>query len=286
MPHSNQTSALHDPACPGLQPESLPINHLVARTIVPSGGRTEAPSVAMIGQQATGSLARKHQAPVRGRCRWYHAVSDPRLCLEPNPLVALDPIAAVVTCHRGQEVYRQADTIDRWYRVVSGLVKEHALMADGRHQIVDFLLPGDFFGFGARNQHLFTVEVVVDGTVLASYPRRAAELLAERDPRFGRLLCEEAFEAVSRTQARMLILGRTRAPQKVGAFLLEMAERLAGGRGEAIALPMSRYDIADYLGLAVETVSRSLTKLKRCGVIRLSGTRCVSIVDRDALEWG
>jgi CRP/FNR family transcriptional regulator, nitrogen fixation regulation protein len=245
--------------------------------------------VETVAQQATRTVAREPQTPhtpIGGRRSRDHAMSDARPCLGSQPLEALDSMAAVVSCRRGQEVYRQTDAIDRWYRVLSGLAKEHALMADGRHQIVDFLLPGDFFGFGARNQHQFTVEVVADGTLLASYARREVETLAERDPGLGRLIREEAFEAMSRAQARMLALGRTRAPQKVGAFLLEMAERLAGGRAGAIALPMSRYDIADYLGLSTEAVSRSLTKLKGCGAIRLAGARRVSILDRDALEWG
>jgi CRP-like cAMP-binding protein len=240
--------------------------------------------VELVVREATRTVARAPQTPVTWHGR-DHVVSDARICLKPKPLAALESVAAFVSCRRGQEVYRQTDATDRWYRIHSGLAKRYALLADGRQQILDFLLPGDLFGFGARNQHQFTVEVVVDDTVLASYPRREVEMLAERDPSVARLICAEAFEALSRSQARMLILGRTSAPQKVGAFLLEMAERLAGGRGETVTLPMSRYDIADYLGLSVEAVSRSLTKLKGCGVISLTGTRCVRILDRDALGW-
>jgi CRP/FNR family nitrogen fixation transcriptional regulator len=288
MPQPKQTGALRKPIGPGPRPAFWPIDHLTVRTTLPCTRRPELPGVETVAQQATRTVAWEPQTPhtpIGGRRGRDHAMSNARLCLGVKPLVALDSIAVVISCHRGQEVYRQTDAIDHWYRVLSGLAKEHALLADGRHQIVNFLLPGDFFGFGARNQHQFTVEVVVDGTVLASYPRREAEMLAERDPSVARLICAEAFETLSRTQARMLTLGRTSAPQKVGAFLLEMAERLAGGRGEAVSLPMSRYDIADYLGLSVEAVSRSLTKLKCLGVIRLAGTRCVSILDRDALDW-
>lgn len=201
-------------------------------------------------------------------------------------LETLDAMAAVATSHRGQVLYRQGDAIDQWYRVVSGLAKEQALLPDGRHQIVDFLLPGDFFGFGTTNQRQFAVEVVVNGTVLVSYPRRRIEMLAERDPSVGVLICQLMIATMSRAQSRTLTIGRMRAPQKVGAFLLEMANRMADTRADAVTLPMSRYDIADYLGLSVEAVSRSLTKLKCRGAIRLTSTRCISILDPDGLELG
>lgn len=195
-------------------------------------------------------------------------------------------MAAVASSHRGQVLYRQGDAIDQWYRVVSGLAKEQALMHDGRHQIVDFLLPGDFFGFGMNSEHQFAAEVIANGTVLIAYPRRQIEMLAERDPSVGLLICQLMIATMSRAQSRTLTMGRTRAPQKVGAFLLEMAVRMAGTRADAVTLPMSRYDIADYLGLSVEAVSRSLTRLKCRGAIRLTSTRCISILDSGALEFG
>jgi CRP/FNR family nitrogen fixation transcriptional regulator len=87
-------------------------------------------------------------------------------------------------------------------------------------------------------------------------------------------------------QSQLLILGRITALEKVGSFILEMVSRLSAGNGNSVALPMSRYDIADYLAVSVETVSRSLTDLKQRGVIKLAGTRIVRIVNRDALEDG
>jgi CRP/FNR family nitrogen fixation transcriptional regulator len=91
---------------------------------------------------------------------------------------------------------------------------------------------------------------------------------------------------MARLQAQLLIVGRITAPEKVGSFILEMAKRLSAEHGNSVALPMSRYDIADYLAVSVETVSRALTDLKHRGVIKLCGTRIVRIVDRDALEEG
>ena len=111
-------------------------------------------------------------------------------------------------------------------------------------------------------------------------------MLADADPLLGREIRQVAFLALARLQAQLLILGRITALEKVGSFILEMATRMSSERGNSVALPMSRYDIADYLAVSVETVSRSLTYLKQHGVIKFSGTRIVRIVDRDALEEG
>lgn len=195
----------------------------------------------------------------------------------------LKSLAVTTSCRRGQEIYGPDQPADYWYCVLSGLARKCALAPGGRRQIVDFLLPGDFFGFTARDRHIFAVEAVSDGTVIARYPRRRAEMIAASDPELARLLRDMAFAAISRLQARILILGRTTAIEKVGAFLVEMAERLPDGTAEVVALPMSRYDIADYLALSVETVSRALTDLRHSGAITLAKTRRVRINDRAAL---
>jgi CRP/FNR family nitrogen fixation transcriptional regulator len=191
-----------------------------------------------------------------------------------------------MTCHRGQEICREAQPAEYWYFVISGVVRRCILRSDGRRQIVGLLLPGDFFGFTAGDQYDYTAEAVGEGTVLASYPRRRLETLADSDPSLARELRQVTFEAISRLQAQLLILGRITALQKVGSFILEMETRLSHGRESSIALPVSRYDIADYLAISVETVSRSLTDLKHRGVIKLSGTRTVKIIHRDVLEDG
>src|SRR5260221_2442636 len=111
-------------------------------------------------------------------------------------------------------------------------------------------------------------------------------MLAEADPQLSREIRQVMFEALSRLQAQLMILGRITATEKVSSFLLTMAERLSDQTLDRVDLPISRYDIADYLGLSVETVSRSLTSLKNRGLIALSGPRSVRIIDRDALEEG
>jgi CRP/FNR family transcriptional regulator, nitrogen fixation regulation protein len=126
--------------------------------------------------------------------------------------------------------------------------------------------------------------VIVHGTMIARYPRLRAEQLAECDPEVSRWIREMAFESISRLQTRMLILGRTSALARVGAFLLEWMDRCCPSPTTHAILPMSRYDIADYLAMAVETVSRAVTVLRERQIIALHGTRRFRICDRPALE--
>jgi CRP-like cAMP-binding protein len=167
--------------------------------------------------------------------------------------------------------------------MVCGCARKCEVRSDGRRQIVDFLLPGDFFGLITRDEHRFSVEAVSDGTAVARYPRRRIERLVDFDPRIGRSIREAAFEASSRSQARMVILGRMSAIEKVGAFLIEMAERTRRPMVGGVELSMSRYDIGDYLGLAAETVSRTLSELRQSGAIRFESTHRVRIIDGAAL---
>src|SRR3984893_3575050 len=210
--------------------------------------------------------------------------SAPALANQPKPLDKLTSIAGLRRCHRGQVIRCQGQPAEYWYRVTSGTVRRCVAHPDGRRQIVELLLPGDFFGFTALNEYDSTVEAVAKDTIVASYPRRRVEMLAEADPQLSREIRQVPFEALSRLQAQLMILGRITASEKDSSFLLTMAERLSDQTLDRVDLPISRYDIADYLGLSVETVCRSLTSLKKRGLIALSGPRSVRIIDRDALE--
>jgi CRP-like cAMP-binding protein len=110
--------------------------------------------------------------------------------------------------------------------------------------------------------------------------------MAESNPQLAREIRRATFEALLRLQSQLVIVGRTTAIEKVGAFLLDISGRVSSRSSDRVVLPISRYDMADYLGLSVETVSRSLTHLKQQGVIKLFGPRSVGIVDRAALECG
>jgi CRP/FNR family nitrogen fixation transcriptional regulator len=205
---------------------------------------------------------------------------------QPHPLKSLDQLAMITPFHRAQEICSQGRPADHWYYLVSGAARRCAIRLDGRRQIVDLLLPGDLFGFSVLDEYDSTIEAIAEGTVVAAYPRRRVEMLADSNPQLAREIRQVAFAALSRLQAQLLILGRVTALEKVGSFILEMVSRLSAANSNSVALPMSRYDIADYLAVSVETVSRSLTDLKHRGVIKLAGTRIVMIVNRNALEDG
>jgi CRP/FNR family transcriptional regulator, nitrogen fixation regulation protein len=222
-----------------------------------------------------------HPASLRiSESTWTHErAASPRS--RPEPLESLATILS--RYQRDEEIYPQQGSVECWYQVVSGAARRYALRADGRRQIVDLLLPGDLFGFGVGGRHAFTADAIAADTVIRRYPVSRIEALAASEPRALRELLGIIFDAMSRLHSLLTILGRTTAEQKVGAFLLYIHERVPNGRTNRIALPVSRYDVADYLALSVETVSRSLTGLKDRGLIALSGPREIGILDRDAL---
>jgi CRP-like cAMP-binding protein len=184
----------------------------------------------------------------------------------------------------GELVYCQHEPADYWYRLVGGAARKCTQITDGRRQIVDFLLPGDMFGFHSGARRDCSVECVVANTTVVRYQRTQMESLMESDPQVARGVRDIAFGSIHRMQSRMILLGRSRALERVCGFLLEMARRAHLETEGTVSLPMSRYDIADYLAIAVETVSRSLTTLRSARVIAFFDTRHFRIIDRKALE--
>src|SRR5258708_2671788 len=136
------------------------------------------------------------------------------LAQRPHPLENLDELAVIQPCHRGQEICSQGGPVEHWYCVVSGAARRCAIRPDGRRQIVDLLLPGDFFGFSASEQCDVAIEAVAEGTVVAGYPRRRVEMLADSNPKVARELRQVAFQALSRLQTQLLIIGRITASEK------------------------------------------------------------------------
>jgi CRP/FNR family nitrogen fixation transcriptional regulator len=204
------------------------------------------------------------------------------LSAQSHPLSRLDEFAAIVKCHRDQEISNYSGPAGHWYYVIVGAVRRCTIRSDGRRQIVDLMLPQDFF-FVSDGKREETIEAIAEETVLASYPGGRVELLAERDRKFARELREVAFQSLIRTQKQLMILGGVTAVEKVGAFLLSLDGRASDGRGQ-VELPLTRYDIAEYLAVSVETVCRAITDLQQRGVITLAGTRTVKILNRSALQ--
>ena len=203
----------------------------------------------------------------------------------PSPTI-LEAVAAITPCWRGEAVYARGEPAEHWYRLVSGMARESADLTGGRRRILGFLLPGEFFGFSARDEHALTVEAAVEGAIVARYPRRQVEMLADHDPRVARYLREMTFQALSRAEARSLILGRTTAREKLGALLADIAARSSDGTAGAFVQSISRRDIADHLGLSVGTVSRALGELEgRQAITRIAEGRATG-ADHAAPEDG
>uniref|UniRef100_UPI0031DF12FF helix-turn-helix domain-containing protein n=1 Tax=Inquilinus sp. TaxID=1932117 RepID=UPI0031DF12FF len=155
------------------------------------------------------------------------------------------------------------------------------LLPDGRRQIGTFLHAGDFFGFEALGDHGFGAEALTDMVVIR-YSRRHTEALAQADGTVGLRFREIACRSLSTAYERLLTLGRKTATERVVGFLLELVRMAPDGK--TVSLPMSRSDIGDYLGLTLETVSRTFAALKHEGLIEMAGAHRVMLLDRPSLE--
>jgi CRP-like cAMP-binding protein len=183
-----------------------------------------------------------------------------------DPLSLLAGCGMTITVPRDRELHAQGDRAEFCYRIVSGCIRTIKLMEDGRRQVGGFLLAGDCLGFDALDTHDFAAQAVTD-VVLRRYRRRETEALMERHASLARVLREMAARELRDAYDRILLLGRKTASERIATFLLEMAARQRGvGK---VALPMSRTDIADHLGLTVETVCRMMTHLRRDGTIAI-----------------
>lgn len=185
----------------------------------------------------------------------------------------------VMSFSPNEEIFGEEEPTDFVYKVVRGAVRTTRFLADGRRQIDGFHLPGDIFGLEAGPVHRFCAEAI--GACEVTLVRRSlVERAAERDASVARRLWDLAARELERLKDHMMVLSRKNAAERVGAFLLELSGR-AGSR--AVELPMSRGDIADYLGLTLETVSRTLSGFARGQIIDLPSARRVTIRNTTAL---
>jgi len=197
-------------------------------------------------------------------------------------LAAIDALGSVVLVARDKEIFAEGDTAEYCYKVIAGAVRTLKQMPDGRRQISEFHMPGDLFGWEERDTHFLTAEAAADATLIR-YPRKRIEAQASTDPALARKLLEMALDSLRNCHKQMLLLGRKSAQERIATFLLDMARR-SRGDNDVIDLPMSRMDIADHLGLTLETVSRVLHRLHRDAAIKLASLHRVELTDRAAIE--
>jgi len=183
---------------------------------------------------------------------------------------------------KGSEIYGEKEPAEYVYQVKSGAVRSYKLLSDGRRQIGAFHLAGDIFGLENGSTHRFTTEAIVD-TKARLIRRQSLETVAERDALVAKNLLSMTTDNLQHAEDHMLLLGRKTSLERVAAFLLEMDKRLTAAG--VMALPMSRRDIADYLGLTLETVSRALSRLHELGVLGFIGNtqRQIVLLDRNQL---
>jgi CRP/FNR family nitrogen fixation transcriptional regulator len=183
---------------------------------------------------------------------------------------------------KGTEIFGEGEDAEYVYQITSGVVRTYKLLSDGRRQINSFHLPGDMFGFENGATHRFTAEAIIDTEVRITTRRKLLETIANHKTGTMNLI-RLVTQNLQHAENHMLLLGRKTSLEKVAAFLLEMDERLA--HPDLMMLPMNRRDIADYLGLTLETVSRALSTLRDEGMLRFDGTtqRRLKLVSRQGL---
>lgn len=197
----------------------------------------------------------------------------------------LQGIGTTLRFDRNQTVFSDGDSANFSYGVMSGAVRLCKLLSDGRRQIADFCLPNDYFGFAWTDEYALTAEAVSD-VVLIRYPRRHIEHLEQVSSNLREHLTALLHRNLSSAQDHILMLGRQTVRERVASFLLLMLKRRGydGRDGDRLDLPMGRQDIADYLGLTIETVCRALSDLKRIGIIAAPSTREIVVENAAALR--
>jgi CRP/FNR family nitrogen fixation transcriptional regulator len=193
---------------------------------------------------------------------------------------SIDLMGARMSYARNVEIYGEGEPADYLYKVISGAVRVSKLLDDGRRQVTAFHLPGEIFGLELGTEHRFSAEAVSECSILV-VKRSAVLALAGRDGEVARQLWSLTADALARVQDHMLVLGCMNAKERVANFLLQLAKRTSGG--DELELPMSRQDIADYLGLTIETVSRTMTQLEHDAAITLPSSRRIVLRNRAAL---
>jgi CRP-like cAMP-binding protein len=199
----------------------------------------------------------------------------------PDALDLLEQFGITVTVRRKHEIYGQSEPTEFCWRVVSGCVRTAKLLEDGRRQIGEFLWVGDLLGMDDLDLHAFNAEAVTDVT-LRRYPRRMVEALAQSHTGLALRLRTLAVANLRRAYQQMALLSRKTATERIASFLLDMDRRSTATDRPIVDLPMSRADIADYLGLTIETVCRAFARLQRDGIVAVLRSG-FELLDRVAL---
>jgi CRP/FNR family transcriptional regulator len=198
----------------------------------------------------------------------------------------LDRAGTVVSCLKGQTLVEEGHRAAYIFKVILGAFRTVRFLPDGRRHVASFHLPGEFIGLADDEFYGHSVEALADAR-LVRYTRTSFEATLELDPGAGRRLFALMRKELAAAQDRVLLLGRKTAAERLATFLLTLNDRKAdnhAGADRTIELPMNRSDMADYLGLRIETVCRLLTDLKHRHIVNLPNIHSVIVLRRDLLE--
>lgn len=195
-------------------------------------------------------------------------------------VVNVGRIGTLVSFSGGSQLYGEREPADYLYSLVAGVARGYRMTPDGRRQVVAFYVAGDLFGFELGGEHSFSVEAVSDSKV-RMIKRTLISLAVARDRGIAEDLVSGITHELRRNQQHVRRLGKT-APERVASFVLELADRLS--KDGMVDVPMSRRDIADYLGVTIETVSRTLTQLTNLAAISMYGPRKIAIRNSALLQ--
>lgn len=205
--------------------------------------------------------------------------------LNPPQLVELSRHSSRRTVAAGSEVIGQGEQVAFYSNILKGVIKLSKMMSDGRQQIVGLQFAPDFIGRPFHRESTLTAEAATD-TEICIFPRPVVERLVGQSAELGNKLHNQALKELDEARDWMLTLGRKTAQEKVASFLYLIASHIDPEQGDCsqFELPLSRADIADFLGLTIETVSRQMTKLRKDGVIQIENNRHVIVPDFDRLQ--
>jgi len=204
--------------------------------------------------------------------------------VSPEDLPRLAALTTPLEASAHRTFIAAGDRADFLFNITGGVVKVYRLLADGRQQITGFLFPGDFLGLATNNTYAFSAEAVTD-VRYCRFPRKGLEQFLDDVPKVEKRLLTIASNELAAAQEQMVLLGRKTAREKLATFLVMLGGRMSrlGDSTEEFSLPMSRADIADYLGLTTETVSRTFTQFRTEKLIALPKNDRVRVTDRPAL---
>lgn len=198
---------------------------------------------------------------------------------------ALEAAAGEVLLPAGATLAHEGDPRREVYTVTRGMLRRVRLLPDGRRLVAGFPMAGDFIGFSGAPEYRHTLEAVTD-CMLCVFPMRSMRELCRRFPELESGMLAQACSELDATRGNLMLLGRLGPSERLAGFLVELAERQQrrGGPVHHVDLPMTRADIADHLGLTIETVSRSFTKLRQRGAIAFEDPRRIDLVEVAALR--